>query len=79
MLDLLIPKLVTEQTEKHFPELARIALQAVQDACVKFAITGVIEMNGAPHIYGEETADWIVRDGIVRLNCGRCNRAVHTA
>jgi hypothetical protein len=42
MLDLLIPKFVTEQTEKHFPELAWMALQAVQDACVKFAITGVI-------------------------------------
>lgn len=78
MLDLLIPKLVTEQTEKHFPELARIALQAVQDACVKFAISGVIEMNGAPRIYGEETADWIVRDltkvireGFLRIKAGR--------
>ena len=29
MLDLLIPKFVTEQTEKHFPELAWMALQAV--------------------------------------------------
>jgi len=78
MLDLLIPKFVTEQTEKHFPELAWMALQAVQDACVKFAITGVIEINGAPRIYGEETADWILRDltkiireGFLRIKAGR--------
>ena len=78
MLELLIPKFVTEQTEKHFPELAWIALQAVQDACVKFAVSGVIEMNNAPRIYGEETADWIMRDlteaitkGFVRVKAGR--------
>lgn len=78
MLDLLIPKFVTEQTEKHFPELAWMALQAVQDACVKFAITGVVEMNGAPRIYGEETANWILRDltkiireGFLRIKAGR--------
>jgi hypothetical protein len=62
MLDLLIPKFVSEQTEKLFPELARIALQAVQDACIKFAVSGVVEMNRAPRIYGEETAEWILRD-----------------
>jgi len=78
MLDLLIPKFVTEQTEKLFPELARIALQAVQDACVKFAVSGVVEMNNAPRIYGEETADWILRDltatirkGFLRIRAGR--------
>jgi hypothetical protein len=78
MLDLLIPKLVTEQTEKHFPELARIALQAVQDACVKYAVSGVVEMNNAPRIYGEETAEWILRDltatikkGFLRIRAGR--------
>ena len=78
MLNLLIPKFVSEQTEKLFPELAWRALQAVQDACVKFAITGVIEMNGAPRIYGEETADWILRDltkiireGFLRIRAGR--------
>lgn len=78
MLDLLIPKFVTEQTEKLFPELAWIALQAVQDACVKFAVSGVVEMNNAPRIYGEETAGWILRDltatirnGFLRIRAGR--------
>src|SRR6266511_979320 len=52
----------SDRTEKLFPELARIALQAVQDACVKFAVSGVVEMNRAPRIYGEETAEWILRD-----------------
>ena len=61
ILDLLIPKFVTEQTEKHFPTLAWIALQAVSDACVKYGIRGVVESMHAPRIYGEEAADLITR------------------
>jgi hypothetical protein len=61
ILDLLIPKFVTKQTEKHFPTLAWIALQAVSDACVKFGIRGVVESMNAPRIYGEDAADLITR------------------
>lgn len=61
ILDLLIPKFVTEQTEKHFPTLAWIALQTVSDACVKYGIRGVLESMQAPRIYGEEAAELITR------------------
>jgi len=61
ILDLFIPKFVTEQTEKHFPPLAWIALQTVSDACVKYGIRGVVESMHAPRIYGEQAADLITR------------------
>jgi len=78
ILDLLIPKFVTDQTEEHFPTLAWIALQAVSDACVKYAISGVVESMHAPRIYDAEAADLVlrpltetIRKEFLRIKAGR--------
>ena len=78
MLDLLIPRFVAEQTEKHFPNLTRIAMDTVSEACVSYAINGVVESNGAPPIYDAEKANRLtrpltnmIRKEFLRVKAGR--------
>jgi len=53
----LLPTLVAEQLQTYFPKLAKEALEVVTNACLKFALGGVVEMNGGPRVYDKETAE----------------------
>jgi hypothetical protein len=74
----LLPTLIGQQLETLFPRLAWEAIEMVTNACIKFAISGVVEMNGAPRIYNKEAVGFLVSPLIetvtkefLRLRAGR--------
>jgi hypothetical protein len=78
MLQFLIPESVTRQIEAHFPALAREALNAVNLACAKYAIRGIVQSNHVSPIYDDTDASLLldrlseaIRKGFLGIKAGR--------